>query len=99
MTPQEIIDAYKAEMEQHRKKAYAEGREQGLAEARAEQRAEGIAESIVKVYTWRFGVPPADVSERIIRVRDLPTLYALLDLAVIGSADDLPRAVCDLPTP
>ena len=90
MNAQEIIDAYQAEMEQHRRKAQIEGR--------AEGKAEGKADSILKVYTRRFGPPPADVAERILQAHDLATLDEWLDLALVGSADDLPRAVRDLPT-
>ena len=91
MNAQEIIDAYKAEMEQHRRKARAEGLVEG--------RAEGRIESILRVYTRRFAPPPADVADRIAHMHDLVTLDEWLDLATFGSADDLPRAVRDLPTP
>lgn len=105
MTPQEIIDAYKAEKERIWKEAYAEayaeGRAQAYAEGRAQARAEGraqaYAETLLKVYTHRFGPPPADVSERVGQVLDPALLNEWLDLAAFGAADDLPRAVRALP--
>lgn len=94
MNAREIIDAYQAEMAQHRKEA----RVQGRAEGRMEGKAEGVAGAILKVFTRRFGPPPADVAERISHMLDPETLDAWLDLAATGTAEDLPRAVRNLPT-
>lgn len=78
MITQDIVDEY---IQKQRTEGRTEGRE------------EGFASAVIRVYTRRFGAPPADVAARITECHDTAKLEGWLDLAATGSVEDLPSAV------